>query len=161
MILRWNVLCFHDETEWNFKNVFLTKTDYLTSEASENVYDFVYLRTVFLWSCENWDLKISTRVQKFRRSKVHEKNISRELALNYWLMINMMMMMNCFCGMVDRRKVFSLISSRDHCQRSSPSRISDMPRAGYEPAQNLSSGAVEWSCAVVITTTPRRHIFEN
>ena len=38
---------------------------------------------------------------------------------------NMMMMMNCFCGMVDRRKAFSLISSRDHCQRSSPTRISD------------------------------------
>ena len=28
---------------------------------------------------------------------------------------------DCFCGMVDRRKAFSLISSRDHCQRSSPS----------------------------------------
>ena len=67
------------------------------------------------------------------------------------------MMMNCFCGMVDRRKAFSLISSRDHCQRSSPSRISDTPRAGFEPAQNLSSGLVESSCAVVITTTPRRH----
>ena len=37
------------------------------------------------------------------------------------------------------------------------SRISDMPRAGFEPAQNLSSGLVEWSCAVVITATPRRH----
>ena len=59
--------------------------------------------------------------------------------------------------MVNRRKAFSLISSRDHCQRSSPSRISDTPRAGFEPAQNLSSGFVEWSCAVVITTTPRRH----
>ena len=67
----------------------------------------------------------------------------------------MMMMMNCFCGMVDRRKAFSLISSQDHCQRSS--RISNMPRAGFKPEQNLSSGLVEWSCAVVITTTPRRH----
>ena len=28
-------------------------------------------------------------------------------------------------------------------------------RAGFEPAQNLSSGLVEWSSAVVITTTPR------
>ena len=46
---------------------------------------------------------------------------------------------------------------RDHCQRSSPSRISDTPRAAFEPAQNLSSGFVEWSCAVVITTTPGRH----
>ena len=73
------------------------------------------------------------------------------------MMMMMMMMKNCFCGMVDRGKVFSLISSRDHCQRSSPSRISNTPRAGFEPAQNLSSGLVEWSCSVVITTTPRRH----
>ena len=58
--------------------------------------------------------------------------------------------MNCFCGMVDRRKEFSIISNRDHCQRSSPSLISDTPRAGFEPAQNLSSDFVEWICAVVI-----------
>ena len=64
-------------------------------------------------------------------------------------------MMNYFCGMVDRRKAFSIIPSRDHCQRSSPSRISDTPLAGFEPAQNLSSDFVEGSCAVVITTTPR------
>ena len=64
-------------------------------------------------------------------------------------------MINCFWGIVDRRKVFSLISSQEHCQRSSPSLISDTPRAGFEPAQNLSSGLVEWSCAVVITTTSR------
>ena len=67
-----------------------------------------------------------------------------------------MMMMNCFCGMVDRRKSFSPISSRDHCQRSSPSRIFNTPRAGFEPAQNLNSGLVEWSYAVVKTTTPLR-----
>ena len=66
------------------------------------------------------------------------------------------MIMNCFCGMVGRRKAFSLISSRDHCQRSSPSWISDTPRAGFEPAQNPSSDFVEWSCAVVITTIPRQ-----
>ena len=66
-------------------------------------------------------------------------------------------MINCFCGMVDHQKVFSLISIRDHCQRSSPSRISDMPWAGFEPAQSLGSGLVEWSSAVVVTTTPQRH----
>ena len=59
-----------------------------------------------------------------------------------------------FCGMVDQQKVFSLISSQDHCQRYSPSQISDMLQAAFEPAQNLSSGLVEWSYAVVITTTP-------
>ena len=74
-----------------------------------------------------------------------------ELAINKTLM-----MMNCFCGMVDRRKAFSLVSSQDHCQRSSPSRISNTSRAGFEPAQNLSSDFVEGRCAVAITTTSRR-----
>ena len=59
------------------------------------------------------------------------------------MMMMMMMMMSCFCGMVDRRKTFSLISSRDHCQRFSPLQISDTPQAGFELAQNLSSGLVE------------------
>ena len=59
-----------------------------------------------------------------------------------------------FCGTVDQPKTFSLISSWDSCQRSSLSLISDMLQAGLEPVQNLSSGFVEWSCAVVITTIP-------
>ena len=69
-----------------------------------------------------------------------------------------MMVINYFCGMVDQRKAFGLNSSWDHCQGSSQTRISDTPRAGFELAQSLSSGLVEWSCAVVITTTPRRHL---
>ena len=77
------------------------------------------------------------------------------------MMMMMMMMMNCFCGMVDRRKGFSLISSRYHCQRSSTSQISNTPRAGFEPAQNLSWGLVEWSCAAVITTTLEIIFLEN
>ena len=51
-----------------------------------------------------------------------------------------------FCGMVDQRKAFSLISSQDHFHGSSPSQISNMPQAGFESAQNLSSGLVDWSC---------------
>ena len=70
------------------------------------------------------------------------------------MMMMMMMMMNCFCGMVDWWKALSFISSQDHCLRSSPSQISDTLQAGFEPVQNLSSDFVEWSCAVVITTTP-------
>ena len=53
-------------------------------------------------------------------------------------------------------KSVGLISSRHHCQRSSPSRISDTLWAGFESTQNLSSGLVEWSCAIVITTTSKR-----
>ena len=74
---------------------------------------------------------------------------SRNAILISCLTLQLMMMMNCLCGMVDRWKAFSLIPSRDHCQRSSPSRFCDTPRAGFEPAQSLSSGLVEWSCAVV------------
>ena len=47
------------------------------------------------------------------------------------MMMMMMMTVNCFCGMVVRRKAFSLISSWDDYQRSSPLRISDTLRAGF------------------------------
>ena len=40
--------------------------------------------------------------------------------------------------LTDERRL-CLISSRDYCLRLSPSQISDTPRAGFEPAQNLSS----------------------
>ena len=55
----------------------------------------------------------------------------------------MMKMMNCFWEMIDRRKAFSLVSSRNHYRRHSPSPSSDTPPAGFEPAQNLSSGLLE------------------
>ena len=43
--------------------------------------------------------------------------------------------------------------SLDHCQRFSPSQISDTPRAGFKSAQKLSSGFVEWSYTI-LTTSP-------
>lgn len=51
----------------------------------------------------------------------------------------MIMMINCFYGMDDQRKVFSLIYSQDH---SSSSSIFDAPQAWIEPVQNLSSGVM-------------------
>ena len=71
------------------------------------------------------------------------------------------LLMNCFCGMVNQQKLFSLISSHGHCQRSSPSWISDMPQAGFESVQNMSLGLVEWSRALVITTAPCHHPFST
>ena len=35
--------------------------------------------------------------------------------------------LNCFCRMIDRRRTLSFISSRNHCQKFSPSHLSDMP----------------------------------
>ena len=58
------------------------------------------------------------------------------------LMMMMMIMMNCFWVW---------------CQRSLLSRMSDTPQVGFEPVQNLSSEFVEWSCAEMVTTTPRCH----
>ena len=87
-------------------------------------------------------------------------NISQLYSI--WFMFSliiMMKMINCFCGMVDRWKEFSLISSWDHCQKSPALQVSDTPRAAFEHVQNLSSGFVEWSYAVVITTTPGCHYF--
>ena len=70
-----------------------------------------------------------------------------------------LMMINCFCGMVDRRKTLSLIYIWDQRLLSEMLNIviSDTPRAGLEHALILSSGFVEGNCAVVITTTPRHH----
>ena len=65
----------------------------------------------------------------------------------------MVIMNNCFCHMANQRKAISLISSWDHCQRSSPWQNSTMLQAGFETMQNLSLGFVEWRCAIVITTT--------
>ena len=67
----------------------------------------------------------------------------RAIELMMMVMMMMIMMMNCLCGIVDRRTAFSLISSRDHCQRPSPSRISNMSQAGFQPAQDLRSGLAE------------------
>ena len=72
--------------------------------------------------------------------------------------VMLIMTMDCFCGMVDSRKALSLISSQGHSQRFSPSQISDTPRAGFETVQNLSSGFVEGSCAVVITKFSRKFL---
>ena len=80
-------------------------------------------------------LQILRRRLLFGKKKAKKKKILG--SINIYRM--MMTMMN-FCGIIDRRKAFSLISSRYHFQRSSPSRISDTRRARFEPAQNLSSG---------------------
>ena len=72
----------------------------------------------------------------------------------------MIMMMICFVAwLTDERRLAYF--PYDHCQRFSPSRISDTTPAGFRPAQNLCSGLVERSSAVVITTTPRRQLFDQ
>ena len=50
-----------------------------------------------------------------------------------------LMMMNCFCGIFDQRKRFSLIFDWGHCQRPSSLWISDILQAGFEPVENQSS----------------------
>ena len=59
--------------------------------------------------------------------------LSVKAQLVMMMMMMMMMMMNCF----DRQKAVSRISSRDECQRFSPSQISDMLQAEFELVQNV------------------------
>ena len=58
----------------------------------------------------------------------------------------LMAIMNCFSGMIEQRKAFSLISSRDHCQRSH--QCKSLARREQD-LNNLSSGFGEWSCAIL------------
>ena len=76
--------------------------------------------------------------------------------LYHQMMMNELMMMNCFCRMVNWRKTFSFRFNVDHCQRFSPSQISDTLWAGFESAHNLSLDFVQQSCAIVLTTTKQR-----
>ena len=77
--------------------------------------------------------------------------------MNYTSLSAMMMMMNCFCGMVDWRKALALFPAgtivRDLRHLESPTRREE----DLNLRRNLSSDFVEWSCAAVLTTTPRRH----
>ena len=54
-----------------------------------------------------------------------------------------LIMMNYFCGMIERRKTLKLISSRDHCQRFSLPLIYDTSRVGFESAENLGLSIIE------------------
>ena len=76
--------------------------------------------------------------------------------------------MNCFYGMVNRRKAFNLITSREHCitrqnhcQRSSPLQISDTLQAGFEPAQNLKLGFDEFSSILFFRGKIINFLFPN
>ena len=55
----------------------------------------------------------------------------------------LIMVMNCFRGMVDRQKTFSLIYNQEHCQGYSALQISDTPQAGFKTVKNPSSDFVE------------------
>ena len=72
----------------------------------------------------------------------------------------MMKMMNCFCDMANRWKALSLISSRDHYQRSSPSEPHNFQQA-TEPMQNLSSDCPIPSNLVWSLISADEPFFEN
>ena len=64
-----------------------------------------------------------------------------------------MIMMSCFCGMVDQQKVFSLTPSQDHFQRSSSLQISDKLQAGFERAQKVQHDNIGYSYSVIVKGT--------
>ena len=72
-----------------------------------------------------------------------------------WTPYNMLLLMmtNCFCGMIDRRKAFSLISSRNHL-----SEILTIANLRYSASLIRTCAETEFRlCEVAITTTQRCH----
>ena len=69
-----------------------------------------------------------------------------------------MIMMNYFCGMVDWRKTLALFPAKTVVSGSHNCKSFEMSRTGFEPAQDLGSHFVKWSCTVVTATTPGRHL---
>ena len=58
-----------------------------------------------------------------------------------------MMMMNSFRGMIDQQKAFTPYFQPRPLSEFFTITISDTPRAGFEPAQNLSSEpSLRWLC---------------
>ena len=82
---------------------------------------------------------IGCQVFKHLAFEIQRKKFTVSMPSTWLMQRKLFMKMNCFCDAVDRPKGCSLISSREHYQRSSPSQISDMLRAGLETAQKLSS----------------------
>ena len=75
-------------------------------------------------------------------------------------MMMMMMMIICFCGTVVRWKTLRLTSSRGHCQRFSPLRVSYKPWAGFELAQKLNLSFI--GCSLNhYNTTSRLLLYNN
>ena len=118
------------------------------------------LRQFFVQHHESYNKPICWVQTKCKNSKVvfafnlaNNEQITqplmRMMMVVMMMIMMMMMMMNSFCDMADRRKV-NLICNQDDCQRSWPLRISDASREEFEHVQNLSSGLVKWSCALVI-----------
>ena len=97
-------------------------------------------------------------IRHFNKWSLHQyygNNSSSKFCLTWKKSLNItVIMMNSFCGMVDQRKAFSLISSRNHCQRSLT--IANLRHAACRIWTCVKPEYRFW-CTVVITTTPRRH----
>ena len=100
----------------------------------------IALKLIFLW-------KTSSKGYSCMKFNIISYVIS-------YIFMSEVYLMSCFCKMVDHRTALILISSSDNCHRFLPWQISDTSQAPFDPTLNQSSSFVEWSCAIVITTTP-------
>ena len=104
------------------------------------------LRLIILWELAD---------MREMGSSLRDREINTSADCNTRMMT--LMMMNCYCGMLDQWKCVKPISRRINYRRLLPSQTSDTLLTGVELAQNLCSGFVKWSFAVMITTIPRCH----
>ena len=116
-----------------FKTTLKPPQSWVAHITRDFILHIILVRIIVPWSLiKSFKASKSGKTTTAKSMKIHQKTIIDIFIGCIIELKNWIELMNCFCGMVDRRKAFSLISSRDHCQRSSPSWISDTPRAGFE-----------------------------
>lgn len=116
----------------------------MSAKLSVSLLIWLYLN--YLWLRYSWNC-----INSFEIIKMF-KGLFRKGRQLIWRLL-LTRMMNCFC-----RKAFSHITSQRSVDRGSHHcKPPDTPRTGFKLSQNLSLGFGRESCAVVITTTPRRY----
>ena len=135
--------------KWNYNCTISAYYIWLGAHHLVSLIQAVYTYATAKTRVHNKEFSVKSRCRQGRMESPMSINIYFDSVL-----MMMKMMVNCFCRMVDQRKALSLISKWDHCERFSPLQISDTLRVGFEPAQNQGSDFVEWSCVVVLITTP-------
>ena len=109
----------------------------------------------------NWTWLLMRLITAWKVSKygvISGPEITDQKLLRIWTLFTQCMMMTYFSGIIDRRKALTLFpAGTSHFHHGPPSWIFSRSRDGFITAQNMSLGFDEWSCALMIATTPRCH----
>ena len=82
------------------------------TENASSIFQFAFRKN---YSTQHALIAMIEKARKILNKGATFGALLTDLLKSFDCMIHDDIMMSCFCGMVDRRKAFSLISSLDHC----------------------------------------------